>query len=117
MELPFTSEQFLELFKKYNTTFYPLQMLFILLAIFTFLLVLKPGKLSGTLILTIMAAFWGWMGLVYHILFFSQINKTAFIFGLLFILEGVLLLKYALKEVAEFSFRKNPYRLTSILLL
>src|SRR6476620_11747338 len=117
MELPFTSEQFLEVFRKYNTTFYPLQVVFLLLAIFTFLLALKPGKISGTLVLTIMAALWGWMGFVYHILFFSQINKAAFLFGILFILEGILLLNYALKEAVEFSFRKNPYRITSILLL
>ena len=117
MELPFTSEQFLEVFRNYNTTFYPLQVVFMLSAIFTFLLVLKPGKLSGALILTIMAAWWGWMGFVYHILFFSQINKAAFLFGALFILEGILLLNYAFRETTEFLFRKNPYRITSILLL
>ncbi|WP_262711009.1 hypothetical protein [Ilyomonas limi] len=39
MELPFTSEEFVEVFRKYNTTFYPLQILFVLLAIYTLMIV------------------------------------------------------------------------------
>src|SRR6478672_11384581 len=117
MAFPFTSEQFLEVFREYNTTFYPLQVVFILLAICAFLLTSKTSKLSGRLILTIMAAFWIWMGVAYHIFFFSGINKAAYLFGVLFILEGILLLNYAYREAPEFTFRKNPYSITSILLI
>jgi hypothetical protein len=40
-------------------------------------------------ILFILAAFWLWMGTVYHIGYFSVINKAAYLFGSLFIFESI----------------------------
>jgi len=45
------------------------------------------------------------MGLVYHILFFTAINKLAFVFGTVFILQGVLILIHTfLKDTLNFNF-------------
>ena len=54
-----------------------------------------------------MAALWIWMGVAYHMLFFSQINKAAYLFGALFILEGILLLNYALRKRLNFRSEKT----------
>jgi len=49
------------------------------------------------------------MGLVYHILFFTAINKLAFVFGTLFILQGVLILIHTfLKDTLNFNFSSQP---------
>jgi hypothetical protein len=46
----------------------------------------RAGLLSGI----ILAFLWLWMGIVYHFIYFSQINPAAKFFGALFILQGLL---------------------------
>src|SRR5689334_12519139 len=117
MNLPFTTEQFLEVFKKYNTFFYPLQIVFVLLAIYTVILTFSETRNSGKIIFIILAALWFWMGIAYHVVFFSAINKAAYLFGALFCMEGIFLLLYALNTKTTFSFNRNPYKTTAMLLL
>jgi hypothetical protein len=107
MKLPFTIAQFLEVFRKYNTTFYPVQILFVLLAAFIIFLVFRKSRNSGRIITMIVAGFWLWMGAAYHIAFFSAINKAAYLFGSLFILEGILLLIFALTKSPIYPFTKD----------
>ena len=44
MKLPFTTQQFLEVFKKYNTAVYPVQLLLVLLATIVILFVFRKQK-------------------------------------------------------------------------
>jgi hypothetical protein len=100
MKLPFTTDQFVEVFKTYNTDLWPLQIVFILLAVTILFFVFRKGKYSGKIISLILSAFWLWMGIVYHIIYFSSINKAAYIFGALFIVQGFSFIYFGL-------FRKN----------
>ena len=90
MELPFTAEQFGEVFRKYNTSVWPLQVIFYLLAAITIFFLFKQSGSSSKLISGILGFFWIWMGVVYHLIFFAGINKAAYIFGILFIMQGIL---------------------------
>lgn len=92
MNLPFSPEQFLEVFKKYNTTVFPAQIIFYTLAILIIPLSIKRNKYSGLIISAILSFFWLWMGVVYHLVFFSTINNAAYFFGALFILQGFVLI-------------------------
>jgi hypothetical protein len=47
---------------------------------------------KSKLIGSYLGVLWLWMGLAYHIGFFAEINKAAFIFGGIFILQGLLIL-------------------------
>jgi len=116
MKLPFTIRQFLDIFQKYNNTVYPLQILFILLAALAILVAYRGNKKHQKFILFILAAFWLWMGVVYHIGYFSVINKAAYLFGALFILESILLLIYGLVKTPIFHFQKNIHSIISVLL-
>jgi hypothetical protein len=116
MKLPFNTQQFLDVFRSYNTTVYPLQVLFVLLAAIVIYLTLMKAKGNGKSILVVLAVFWFWMGAVYHIGFFSSINKAAYGFGALFIFQGILLLTHASKA-PSFSFQKNISTLISTVLL
>src|SRR5687767_10731537 len=107
MKLPFTTEQFLEVFRKYNTTFYPLQAVLLLLAAYVIFLLVRNKSNSGKTITIILAAIWIWMGAAYHIAFFSVINKAAYVFGSLFILEGILLFTYGLVKSPSFDFNRD----------
>lgn len=117
MKLPFTREQFLEVFHKYNISVYPLQVLFLLLAVLAIMIIYSGNKRQQKIVPVILATFWIWMGAVYHIGYFSAINKVAYFFGILFIMQGIFFLHYGLKKFPLFTFQKNIRSITSVILL
>jgi Family of unknown function (DUF6064) len=109
MELPFTSEQFLEVFRQYNNEVFPIQFLFIGLGLGVVAMGLWPKKNAGRAISAILALLWLWMGFVYHWGFFSDINKAAFVFGAAFVAQGALFIsKGVLHNKLNFSHRPTP---------
>lgn len=107
MKLPFTLQQFLDVFTRYNQAVWPMQFVLVLFALAAVLLCFKKIEAADNLISLLLAFFWLWMGIVYHIVFFSEINKVANLFGSLFILEGLLFLYYGLLN-NSFRFRFRP---------
>jgi hypothetical protein len=115
---PFTQEQFLNVFAQYNNTVFPLQIVFVILGIAALGLAIKRSQFSDKAILLILSFFWFWMGIVYHIIFFSSINPLAYAFGVLFIVEAVLLLYFGvMKKQAGFSLTQNTYALIGLLFI
>lgn len=105
MKTPFTTEQFLSVFEKYNTAVFPFQWVIILLGVFALLLIHSNHSLKNKFIGSFLGLLWIWMGLVYHIIFFTTINKLAFVFGAAFIVQGLLILiNTFLKDKLSFSF-------------
>lgn len=92
MKIPFTIEQFLDVFGAYNTAIWPVQILAYLLGILALFLAFRESKLSARIICGILAFFWIWTGIFYHIAYFSEINSAAWIFGIVFVLQGLLFL-------------------------
>ena len=92
MKIPFTVEQFFDIFGTYNTAIWPAQVVAYIFGIIALGLALRENKLSSRIISGILALFWIWMGVFYHIGYFSVINPAARIFGLFYVLQGVLFL-------------------------
>jgi hypothetical protein len=90
MKVPFTPEEFFGIFKQYNERIFPLQALFYLLALVILFLVIRKHSLTNKVVSGILAYLWLWMGVVYHLLFFTAINRAAYVFGGIFIVQGVL---------------------------
>jgi hypothetical protein len=89
--MPFTVEQFFDVFESYNRAIWPAQIVtYILGTIIIFLAMLKTSDF-GRIISGILTTFWIATGVCYHILHFSLINSIAHIFGVFFILQGLLL--------------------------
>ena len=106
MKLPFTVDQFLQVFRNYNQSIFPLQILFYILAVTIIFLSIKKTAFADKLINTLLAFFWIWMGLIYHFQFFAAINKAAYLFGSLFIIEGMLFLYFGLiRSTLMYRFR------------
>ena len=104
MKLPFTVEQFLEVFEKYNTTVYPIQYLFVALAVLTVALLFSDFHYRDKIVSLYLTLLWLWIGIVYHLMFFARINPAANLFGALFITQALLFFYFGfLKE--KFSFR------------
>ncbi len=118
MKLPFSTEQFLHVFETYNQSVWPLQIFFNLFAILCIYFAFRNSKHSGKIISSILVFFWLWMGIVYHITFFSQINKAAYIFGILFILQSLLIIFYGfIKNKLDFAFERSIYSYTGLILI
>jgi hypothetical protein len=92
MEIPFTVEQFFDVFETYNTAIWPVQILAYGLGIVALFLAIYESRLSTPLVSGILAFFWIWTGVFYHILYFNVINPAAKIFGIFYILQGLLFL-------------------------
>lgn len=90
MKTPFTVEQFFEVFHNYNHAVYPMQIIFYLIGIIAVYLTVNPTTYSDKIISSVLAFLWFWMGIVYHLVYFTAINNAAYVFGALFILQGIL---------------------------
>jgi hypothetical protein len=84
-----------------------MQLVFYLLAALIVFLVLRRRRYSNQLISIILAFWWLWMGIVYHLAYFSEINKAARIFGAVFVIQGILFL-YAEVFTRSLSFKYRP---------
>ncbi len=97
MQLPFSAEQFFDVFARYNQAIWPAQWLLTGLALTAVgLIILKPTA-AARIVSGILAGLWLWMGAVYHLGYFASINPAARLFGAAFITEAVVLLWVALR--------------------
>ena len=112
MSFPFTVDQFFDVFRRYNESVFPAQIVLLFAALVVTVLIVRPTKHSGTIIAGILSLLWLWMGVVYHIMFFSDINPMAMVFGGLFILQSVLFSVTAIARVRPSSPAFRPSSLT-----
>ena len=85
MELPFTVEQFLAVFERYNQAIWPAQIVAYVLGLAAIFLALRPFPDGDKIVSSILVVLWLWTGLVYHILSFAPINPIAVLLGAVFI--------------------------------
>jgi hypothetical protein len=104
--LPFTPDQFLAVFGNYNTAIWPIQIGAYLLGGVALALLFRKSPGADRAITGILAAMWLWTGLAYHALFFSAINKAAYLFAALFVIQGAsLIYPGAYHDQIRFSLR------------
>lgn len=94
MSLPFTREQFFEVFALYNEGVMPLQLGLFLLALSAFGAMVVRRRGSDRVVSAILAGLWAWMGIVYHFIYFAPVNPAAPMFAALF-LAGAALFAWA----------------------
>lgn len=110
--MSFSGEQFFNVFTQYNTAIWPFHIVLNLLALAALVLAFSRAAISNRLIAAILAFLWVWTGLVYHLIFFTTINPAAYLFGALFILQGLLfVLAGGLRQTLSFQPHRNVYTL------
>ena len=90
MSLPFTREQFFEVFARYNEGVMPLQRALLLLALSAFGAVVVRRRGSDRVVSAILAGLWAWMGIVYHFIYFAPVNPAARMFAAMFLVAAAL---------------------------
>ncbi|HEY3371943.1 MAG TPA: DUF6064 family protein [Prolixibacteraceae bacterium] len=104
MTTPFSIEQFFYVFEQYNLAVFPGQLIIAFLGLVGLVLLHSKAPFKNGFIGIFLGALWIWTGLIYHIEFFSKINQAAFLFGDLFIIQGLLILYNSFKDRFHFSF-------------
>jgi hypothetical protein len=85
MSLPFSREQFFHVLSTYNDDVTPLQIGLVLLALSAFGAMVVRRRDSDRVISAILAGLWAWMGIVYHLMYFREVNPAATLFGIAFL--------------------------------
>jgi hypothetical protein len=91
MELPFSREQFFELFAAYNQTLWPAAVALWLLSAWACTLRRSSSPQRHRWMSAVLALHWAWSGLAYHAWFFTRINPAAWAFAAAFLLQSGLL--------------------------
>jgi hypothetical protein len=94
MNLPFTVEQFFTIFSQYNHAVWPAQLVLIAMALAAIVLVIWPRARSGITVSAILFVLWAWLGVAYHLVFFSRINRLAFAFAAVSVLGSFVFLAW-----------------------
>jgi hypothetical protein len=118
MSLPFTIEEFLSVFERYNLSVWPMQIVFVLIAILAMILSIRKINQSDKIISIFLGFFWLWIGIVYHLAYFTAINKGAYFFGVLYIIQGLIFLfAGGIKSKLSFKFQWSFYGLIGSLFI
>ena len=87
MQLPFAVDQFFDVFGDYNLTLWPaLAALWVASAAATVQLIGKRVMTTGLAALA--AIQWAWTAVIYHALYFTEINPAAWLFAGLFLVQA-----------------------------
>jgi len=105
--LPFTTDDFFAVFAAYNRAIWPAQVTAYVLGVLAVALALRGGTRNGRRVAGVLALFWAWTGILYHWAFFAPINRAAYLFGAVFVLQGALLAAAAARGSVEFRFRPD----------
>ncbi len=118
MELPFTAEQFFGVFRAYNTALWPVQLCLQVLAMLAIVLVMWPRSWSGVGVSAILAVLWGWMGMAYHLAFFTSISPPAYAFAAMFVAGAfVFLWQGVVRRRLEFRWQAGARSVMALLLV
>jgi hypothetical protein len=106
MDLPFTRDEFFAVFEIYNRSIFPAQLLAYALGFLVVARLFKKAPTPFPLGAAVLCAFWLWTGLVYHFVYFSHINRAAYLFALMFVLQALLLARAGIWK-RQLRFRLN----------
>lgn len=116
--MPFTVQQFYEVFTHYNEAIWPIQFLLYATALIALALAFTEKRRAHRTIGVLLSGLWFWSGLVYHLVFFTRINAAAWLFGMLFILAAAAFIWFgAVKQRLHFRPVSNLHSISGLVLI
>lgn len=111
MQLPFTREQFFDVFAAYNAALWPgVLALWVASALIAVLMLRSARRPSDRVVSLLLAIHWAWSALAYHVAFFTSINPAAWLFAGLFLVQAGLLFWWrAARGSPRFATRQSPW--------
>jgi hypothetical protein len=93
MQLPFTTEQFFDLFVAYNDALWPAVVALWIASTVVVALRLSARDQHDRWVSALLVGHWTWSALAYHVAFLTRINPAAWLFAALFVAQAVLLFR------------------------
>jgi hypothetical protein len=97
MVIPFTLEQFLDVFGAYNRALWPAALLLWVATLLGIVLLLRRDRRATRVLGVLLAIHWAWSGIAYHFAYFRSINPAASLFAVLFVVQAGLFLWWTLQ--------------------
>jgi uncharacterized protein DUF6064 len=113
MRLPFTIDQFLDVFRQYNEAVWPVQWGLAAVGVIAVVFALRDEPRTSRLVSVLLAVLWFWMAIAYHLAFFADLSRVGIVFGLAFGLQGALLSWLAVRKQVT-SYRPRSVAAMSI---
>jgi hypothetical protein len=88
--MPFTTNEFLDVFAAYNSALWPLALALWVLTAAVFTAFVVCDRVWMPLPTLLLAGHWLWAGILYHALFFTAVNPVAWVFAALFAAQAAL---------------------------
>ena len=104
MRLPFSMEQFLDVFRQYNAAVWPAQWILLGIAAVMIALALRNRPNGNRWVTGLLALLWLWMAVVYHLAFFTRLSRVGVVFGAAFVAQG-LMLAWLVRRAAPIAYR------------
>jgi hypothetical protein len=114
-----SADEFFALIELYNVTYWPMHVVTFLLGVSAVILTLKRAVYSDRIISAILASLWLWSGIVFFMIFFSDMTITLFGFtppgfpyvsGALFIIQSILFLYFGvIRGSVAYGSEGGPY--------
>src|SRR5690349_9274157 len=90
MRLPFSRENFFDLFAAYNGALWPVVVALWVASVLAGVWLLSSRRPRGRWLSILLALHWAWSALAYHVVFFTRINPAAWVFAAIFLLQAAL---------------------------
>jgi len=91
MRLPFSREEFFDLFAAYNAALWPAVVVLWVASVLAVVWVVSSQRSHDRWISGLLAVHWAWSAVAYHLVFFTRINPAAWLFAAIFLLQAGLL--------------------------
>lgn len=91
MQLPFTHQQFLDVFATYHRFFWPVVPSLWVATLAVLVFWWRRGTGASPMVAGLLAFHWAWSGVAYHFTLFRAINPAASIFAAMFVAQAVLI--------------------------
>ena len=118
MQLPFTTEQFFAVFRDYNTSVWPAQLVLLALAVVALGIIWHRPKWGGAAVSIILSLLWAWMAIGYHLVFFAEINPLAYVFAAVSFAGAILFFWFGVvRREISFSFGGDPRSFAGLALI
>jgi hypothetical protein len=102
MGLPFTPDEFFDIFAEYNRALWFMAVAWWLLSAGTLALAWRRPRWGSRYLTFVLAALWAWNAVAYHLWFFTRINPAAWLFAVLFVVQAGLLAAAAARGHLEY---------------
>ncbi len=112
-----TLDGFLDLLQAYNTDIWPMQAATNVLGLIALIAVLASFRKANVVVLTVLSFLWLWTGSVFCLMYWTALSKPAYLFGLMFIAQGILFFPMIAQTKVAFRFLPGSRSLLGLVLI